>query len=81
MLQLLNYFLFLQLKCVLKEQFVSTEKVTAKAMKALTEVLKNGFLECFQTLYEHWQSVSLLKGTTLKEMAFGMLYPSTCGTR
>jgi hypothetical protein len=32
---------------------MSIEQVTAKAMTELTEVLKNGFQECFQNLHEH----------------------------
>jgi hypothetical protein len=52
MLRLLNYFLFPQLKRVLKQQFMSAEEVTAKMTKAVREVLEDGFLECFQKLYE-----------------------------
>jgi hypothetical protein len=75
MLQLLNYFLFLQLKCVLKGQFVSTES-HCKSNESTDRGIGKCFLECFQKQYEHWQSVSLLNGTTLKETAFGT--PSTC---
>jgi hypothetical protein len=28
---------------------------TAEVTRALTEVLKNGFQECFQKLHEHWK--------------------------
>jgi hypothetical protein len=43
-------FLFVQLKRVLKgQQFMSAEEVIAK-VRALTEVLENGFQECFQKL-------------------------------
>jgi hypothetical protein len=51
-----GFFLFLQLTSVLKgQQFMSTEAVTAKGTRALREVSKNGYQECFQKLYEHWQ--------------------------
>jgi hypothetical protein len=53
----------LQLKCVLKgQQFSSTEEVTAKAMSALTDVLKTGFQESFQKLCEHWQKCVTVQG-------------------
>jgi hypothetical protein len=68
-LSLPDFFLFPQLKSVLKGLwFASTEEVTAKATKALTEVSKDGFQECFRKLYRCWQSVSLPKGTTLKDV-------------
>jgi hypothetical protein len=44
-------FLFLQVKSVLKvQQFTSAKEVNAKAMRALTEISKNGFKKCFQKL-------------------------------
>jgi hypothetical protein len=46
------FFLFLRLQIILEGQFLRVETVTAKATRALTEVLKNGFQECFQKLYE-----------------------------
>jgi hypothetical protein len=46
-------------------QFTSAKNVTAKATRALTEVLKNGFQECFQELYKHWQ-----KCVTARENCF-----------
>jgi hypothetical protein len=56
----------LQLKSVLKGQrLASTGEVTAKATRALEDVSKNGFQECFQKLYERWQ-----KCITLKENYF-----------
>jgi hypothetical protein len=32
------------------QHFMCTEKVTGKVMRALTEVSRNGFKECFQKL-------------------------------
>jgi hypothetical protein len=34
---------------------MSAMKVSEKAIRVLTEVLKNGFQKCFQKLYEHWE--------------------------
>jgi hypothetical protein len=50
-----DFFLFLRLKIVLKGQrLANAEEVTAKATRALEDVSKNGFRECFQKLYERW---------------------------
>jgi hypothetical protein len=44
------------MKRVLKgQQFTSTEEVTAKVTKALTQVQKNDFQECFQMFYGCWR--------------------------
>jgi hypothetical protein len=43
-----NFFLFSQLKSVLKGQFKSAKEGTAKLARALTEVLKNGVHKCLQ---------------------------------
>jgi hypothetical protein len=44
-----DFFLFLQLKSVLNGQwFTSAKEVTAKVTRALAEILKNGYHECFQ---------------------------------
>jgi hypothetical protein len=41
-------------------------------IKNVTEELKklsqNGFQECFQQLYSHWQKYTVAKGTISKEM-------------
>jgi hypothetical protein len=88
-----DFFLFLQLKSVLKgQQFVRTEDVTANVTRALTEVSKNGFQECFQKLYGHWQKchcpskllghtchVNRLKVTYLSVInPFWELFKATC---
>jgi hypothetical protein len=53
-LSLLELFLFPQVKSVLKRQrFTNAKEVGARATKALTEVLRNGFQEFFQKFYEH----------------------------
>jgi hypothetical protein len=53
----LAFFPFPQTESILKgQQFASIEEVTSKAMKSLTEVSKNSFLECFQKLYKLWQN-------------------------
>jgi hypothetical protein len=50
-----DFFLFPCPKSVLKgQQVVSTEEITVNVMIALAKVLKNGFQECFQKLYECW---------------------------
>jgi hypothetical protein len=40
---------------------MSAEEVIPIAKRALEELSQNGFQECFQKLYERWQSVSLPK--------------------
>jgi hypothetical protein len=58
-----GFFLFLLLKSVLKGQgFASAEEVVAKATRALTEVSRNGFQECFETLYERGQKCVTAQG-------------------
>jgi hypothetical protein len=48
--------LYPRLKSISKGQrFANDEEVTAKATRAMSDVSKNGFQECFQKLYEHWQ--------------------------
>jgi cytosine/adenosine deaminase-related metal-dependent hydrolase len=42
-----DFYLFPWLKSVLKGRFASAKEVTAKVMRALIEVLKNGFQERF----------------------------------
>jgi hypothetical protein len=57
-----DFFLFPQIKSVLKgQQFVSTKEGTAGVLRALTEVSKNGFQECFQKLYKRWRKDILRK--------------------
>jgi hypothetical protein len=54
-----DFFLFPLLRCVLEGQrFASAEEVTRKATKALTELSKNCFHECFRKLYERWQKLA-----------------------
>jgi hypothetical protein len=45
------FFLFPELQSVVEGQFTNSDQITAKATRALTEVLKNGFQESFQELY------------------------------
>jgi hypothetical protein len=49
---------------------MSAERVTAQ----LTNVLTNGFQECFQSVTNVGSSVSLPKETTLKEMLYKWIY-------
>ena len=48
------------------------------SIKNVTEELKilskNGFQECFQQLYSHWQKCIFGQGATLKEMLLKLLY-------
>jgi hypothetical protein len=47
---------------VLKGQwFVSAEEVTAK-VTSTDRIIENGFLECFQKLYEHWKKFVTVHG-------------------
>jgi MFS-type transporter involved in bile tolerance (Atg22 family) len=58
-----EFFLFPGLISALVGQpITSTTKVTAKATTALTEVLKNGFQESFNKLYEQRQKRDIAKG-------------------
>jgi hypothetical protein len=71
----LDVLLLSSLKGFLKVHgFGSAEEVTAKVARALTEVSKNGFLECFEKLYECCESVLLPKGTTLKDTVCKFTY-------
>jgi hypothetical protein len=55
-------------KCGLREQqFARAEEVTAKAIRALAKVSKNGFQESFHKLYD-LANGRLSKGTTFKEI-------------
>jgi hypothetical protein len=56
-----HYFLFLQLKIILKERYASNEEIIGKAMTVLTEVSKKWLQECFQKLYEHWKVCHCLR--------------------
>jgi hypothetical protein len=49
-----------------ERMFASAKEVTAKAMRALAEILNNGFLECLQKLYNVAKSVSLAKVTFME---------------
>jgi hypothetical protein len=51
-----------------ESMFASANEVTAKVMRALAEILNNGFLESFQKLYNVGKSVSLPKVETCKQM-------------
>jgi hypothetical protein len=41
---------------------ITIDEITARAMEALTEVMKNDFQECFQKLYKHWQTCINVQG-------------------
>jgi hypothetical protein len=47
--------------CLKGQRFASAEEVAAKAI-AMTEVLRNGFQECFQKLHERWQKCVTAQG-------------------
>jgi hypothetical protein len=56
-------------KCVLKRQrFAIADEVTAKATRTLTVVSKKVSRNAFRSFTHYGKSVSLSKGTTLKEM-------------
>jgi hypothetical protein len=44
-----------QIKCPERIMINKRWQSQYKTMRALTEVLKNDFQECFQKLYNHWQ--------------------------
>jgi hypothetical protein len=52
------FFLFPQLK----GRFPRAKDVTTNAMRALREVSKNDFQECFQDNYKHWQNCVTTQG-------------------
>jgi hypothetical protein len=63
-----DVFLFLRPESNLKVQrFATAEEVTAQATRALTEVSKNGFQECFQKLYERWKKCVTPQGNYTDE--------------
>jgi hypothetical protein len=69
-----NFVLFLQLKSFSKGRSVNAVGVAAGATRALAEVLKNGFQECFQKLYEHWQKWVTTQGNRRKVPYFCVMH-------
>jgi hypothetical protein len=64
-----DFFLFLHLKSVPKgQQFVTASEVTAKLFKELAEVSEDGFEKPSKSITHIEESISLPKGTALKEM-------------
>ncbi|GBN93837.1 hypothetical protein AVEN_38499-1 [Araneus ventricosus] len=51
-----DFYLFPRLKMKLKgHRFGDSDEVIENATKQLKELSKNGFLECFEQLYERWK--------------------------
>lgn len=68
-LALADFYLFPCLKLILKGQRdKDNEDVIANTTKQLKGILKNGFQECFQKLYEIWQKCVAAKRNCLMFM-------------
>ena len=58
-----NFDLFSQLKSALKKRYFCDDPDSIKnAAEELKRLLQNGFQECFQTLYSHWQKCIFARG-------------------
>jgi hypothetical protein len=58
-----NSCLFPQLKSALKGQaFYFVNDITKNAMEELKRLSQNGFQECFQQVYRHWQKCVVAQG-------------------